>query len=104
MREIGFRLEPPIPINSVGEAQSAVSGEVKLKVKQDGKEIEEFVDLSLTGWSLSESGVWSKLVFRYAPIGTFFCNTQMITIDAQNVNFDLQQHGVTVYVSRDRRP
>lgn len=103
-REIGFRIDPPIKIESIGKAQSAVSGTVRLTVNQDNNTIDELIDISRSGWNATSNGVWSKVILLYPPMGSFFCNSQIIELEANNVSFDLKLHAVTIYVSRDRRP
>ena len=104
LREIGFRIDPPIEIASVKDAQLSVLGYAKVNITQGVQSIKEDVDLSATGWSLNSNGIWSKVITRYQPIGSFFCTNQNIVLNVNNMNIDLNKYTVSVYVSRDRRP
>lgn len=102
-RELGFRVVPPISIVSIAEAHSAVSGDVKVVIIQDNMKKEYFIELSNTGSYVNSVGIWSKVIMRFEPIGSFFCSDQKIIIEANNLNFNLMEHSVNIYVSRDRR-
>lgn len=103
-REVGFILDPPLYIDKISDAQSAVSGNVRISVKQEDGEIEEVIDLSKSGWSLGSMGIRSKVVLRYKPIGSIFCDKQRIILEANSLNINFKDHNIKVYVSRDRRP
>ncbi|MCP1727350.1 hypothetical protein J2T60_001315 [Natronospira proteinivora] len=103
-REIGFRIDPPVQVESMRNARGSVSGHVKVNVSQNGLGFERLVDLQESGWAWDQGGVWSKTIYRFSPLGRFFCGKQKIVVDANNINIDLRKHKVMVYVSRDRRP
>jgi hypothetical protein len=104
LREVGLRINPPIKIEKVLDAWSAIEGEAWLLVRQGGAALEERVNFADSGWYLDGGGVWQKPLTRYAPLASPFCRQQEITVEAGNLSFDLTKHTVTFYVSRDRRP
>lgn len=103
-REVGFIIDPPVSINNVHEVAAAITGTVKIVVKQGGKKIYTDVDLSTFGGAWKNGGIWMVAVARYSPMEGFSCGAQHIYLEANGINFDLDRHSVTVYVSRDRRP
>lgn len=103
-REIGLLIDPPVDIDSVSDAQASITGMVSLTVTQDNRKIDKGIDLSKTGYSLNSDGVWSKLIYRYEPIGSIWCRDQGIQVTVTDFNVPLSSHSVTLYVSRDRRP
>jgi hypothetical protein len=106
-REIGLFIEPPVYVKSVLDAQSSITGNVSLIIKQGKETIAEKVDLSQTGYSISSKGVWAKPIARYKPIGSFFCNNQSVLVEIDGLKFTLDDHNdhdISLYVSRDRRP
>lgn len=102
-REVGFYIDPPIP-SSAGEASLKITGEVVIEVRQDGRVYRDSVDLSKSGWVIDSRGIKMKTISRYPPIGSVFCSEQTVTLEASNINFDMKDHRVKVYISSDRRP
>lgn len=103
-REVGLIIDPPIKIESIEEAQSSISGNVKIEVSQGTQMLEKQVDLASSGWVVNDKGVWMKPLFRYQPLEGLFCSDQTISVKASNLNFNIYKHLITLYVSRDRRP
>ncbi|WP_418648804.1 hypothetical protein ACNQFN_11050 [Thauera butanivorans] len=105
--EIGFEINPPIKINHIQEARTAISGNVELSIMQAKTKRPEkhIVDLINTGWSYNPGkGLWVKVISRQSATWSFFCSKRKLRIEARDINFDLTYHKVSVYVSRDRRP
>lgn len=104
LREIGFIIDPPIPLDSMANAYSALTGNATVIIKQGKITKTETIDFSGSGWSANSRGIWSQAIFRYKPLGSVFCSNQYISVKVSNINIDLNQYNVKVYVSRDRRP
>ena len=103
-REIGLLFDPSIKLNSISEASKAISGKIKINVAHGNKIFTENVDLSMSGWTIDSNGINSKIILRYDPIEPLFCGYQSVSIEATNLNVDLNSHAITIYVSRDSRP
>lgn len=105
--EIGFEINPPIRIDRIQEARTAISGNVELSIIQekDKRSEKHIIDLIYTGWSYNPGkGLWVKVISRQPATWSFFCRKRKLRIEARDINFDLMSHKVSVYVSRDRRP
>lgn len=103
-REIGIMIEPPVPVESMVDANSTITGEVTLVISQDGQKWERHIELERTGWTISAGGIRLKVLSRFEPLTTPFCGRQRLVITGRNLNFDLERHSISIYVSRDRRP
>lgn len=103
-REIGLLITPPVPIKDSLDSYSAIRGDVTISIRQNDIKVTKFFDLTETGFAISSDGIWSKVLLRYKPITSVFCNKQNISIEIRNISFSLHKHNVDVYISRDRRP
>lgn len=103
-REIGLLFDPSIKLNSISEASKAISGKIKVNIAHGNKIITENVELYMSGWTIDSKGINSKIILRYDPIEPLFCGYQRVSIEATNLNVDLNLHAITIYVSRDSRP
>lgn len=102
-REIGFILSPPVPVSSIRDAPSAVEGKATVEICQAGHCMKETIELGSSGWRVDSGGVWSKVIARYDPVAPLAFDKQRISVTAEDLNFDVSSHQVTVYLSRDRR-
>lgn len=103
-REIGIIIEPPVPVESIADANSVINGKVTLVISQDEQKWERHIELERTGWTVSSGGIRLKVLSRFEPLTTPFCGSQKLIITGKDLNFDMERHSISIYVSRDRRP
>lgn len=99
--EIGFEINPPIPIEKIEHADHAISGDVWLSFAQGE---ERKIDLNTTTVFIDgHKGVWVKTLMRQPAQWRWWCKSSKVKVKAKNINFDLEKHKLMVYVSSDRR-
>lgn len=98
--EIGFEIAPPLPVADFANFSKAIAGNATLSFSSHGVTERHDINLLETSTGMNSKGIWIKTLLLKPGKWRLACPETRVSIEARNVNFDMNQHHISIFVSR----